>query len=114
MNKPKKPNGTGFRQLVTSEIVGTRQYVKHTSERSSELTQNSVDATVEFWVVGDLSVLYQTQKSSNISHLTLFQHARVSDCHSLAQTTFPPVVTIPNSLTLTSTMVPLVITPSCV
>ncbi len=34
--------------------------------------------------------------------------------HSLAQTTFPPVVTIPNSLTFTSMTVPFVMTPSCV
>lgn len=51
-----------------------------------------------------------------LSKSTAFTHPSFSGllviCAYLAQTTLPPVVTMPNSETLTSTMVPLVSTPS--
>lgn len=47
-----------------------------------------------------------------------FTHPSISHafviCAHLPHTTFPPVVTNPNSLTFTSIIVPLVSTPSCV
>lgn len=61
--------------------------------------ENGVDAAIEFGVVGDLGVFW------TVSRCTGQQN-------SLDQTTFPPVVTIPSSDTLTSIMVPFVRTPS--
>ena len=61
--------------------------------------KDRVDAAIVLGVVGDLGVLCPSATSAQ----------RTGDI--LDQTTLPPVVTMPSSLTFTSMMVPLVRTP---
>lgn len=68
------------------------------------------------WVICDLSVLCRgwrvsLQRLDSSLALDRNEENRCRQRNSLDQTTLPPVVTIPNSLTLTSMIVPFVKTP---
>jgi hypothetical protein len=84
----------------SSHVHSRDTYIQKASDGSLD-EEDRVDAAVVFGVVCDLGVLC-------LLALPLLH----SKGDVLDQTTLPPVVTIPNSLTLTSMMVPFVKTPS--
>lgn len=90
------------------------RYMMKVYTRSTELIQPSFSAMSALvtatrvamrltWVVGDLRIL---------CGMSAFGLQGPAQRHSLDQTTLPPVVTNPSSLTFTSMMVPLVRTPN--